>query len=679
MRLESSTSIFNMGDTSLRVKQVVDVYRVVLEHIQRFMKNKTWKKNPRVQEEFYINLLNTIVSIEEEDGLELFSDFKRRKNYIPPKPDKIGLRGRTATNGLVKTGLIDINRKLSEVGENYLNDDLEPTDPLEETLGLQTDNIVYLRQFLKLRVYSSNSDKFFYNYRFALKFLSKHKNVPQNDFLKILLSVRPEQSLEELNKIISDYKNVSNNNELFDNFYKDKFSNLLRSKEELLEAKEMFLNYDFSDDNFIKFFSNRDSNQTVLLYKDFVLNLIQLIDKQDEKAFQKIKKLSRDNKIKKAFGENKIPFIFQKNETLEEFLEHNQENPLLSRDHYQIYLVFIFSKHNDLIREYSDMCRRTFQITGLISFDNGLVNLNNDWIITPLLDLLGDSFKITGEESYKNYELAQDSPWFKDNSTMQILDISLEKFNDLLHVIGERLNISDFSFITQEIHNKQEQEYRDFIRTHFPIKTVCKILEYINTRNDEKVFELVTDNATIPTIYEYILTIAWYHLSTNKDFDLHQTFQVTLDGNKLPLSHRGGGSGDIEIITDDYRLLIEATLMDKNTQRRGELEPVIRHSINFSIQNQPNTTQTIFIANELDQNVLNIFRGTQFIELVGTLQNGQVRGLNIFAFTTEEIIRLLESDIRDLEILQKINDNLDTIPTQISTNWRESIIDSIIK
>lgn len=667
-----------MGDTSLRVKQVVDVYRVILEHINSFMKNKTWERNPDLQEEFYNTLLNKIVSIEKKDGIELFRDFKRLKNYTTPNPNRVGMRGRTMTNGLVKTGLIDVNRKLSEVGEKYLNDNLSQADSLEETLGLQLDNLVYLRQFLKLRIYSHNSNKFFYNYRFALKFLSKYKNVPQNDFLKILLSIRPEQSLEELNKIIIDYENVSNNNKLFDNYYKEKFSNLLRSKEELSEAQKMFLNQDFTDENFIKIFSNRDSNQTSLLYKDFVLNLIKLINNQDQKAFQKIKKLSRNNKIKKAFGENKIPFHFQKNETIHEFLENNQENPLLSEYHYQIYLVFIFSKHNDLIREYSDMCRRTFQITGLISFDNGLVNLNNDWIITPLLDLLGDNFKLKGEESYEDYELKQDSSWFKDSSTMQILNISNEMFNELLHVIGKELHVSDFSSISQEIHNKQEQEYREFIHTHFSVEKVSKVLEYIDMRNDEKVFELVTDNATIPTIYEYILTIAWYHLSANKDFELHQTFQVTLDGNKLPLSHRGGGAGDIEIITDDYRLLIEATLMDKNTQRRGELEPVIRHSINFCLQNQPNTSQTIFIANELDQNVLNIFRGTQFIELVGTLQNGRVNGLNIFAFTTKEIVKLLKSDITDQEIIQKINDNLNPNPTQISTDWRESIINSIV-
>lgn len=666
-----------MGDTSLRVKQVVDVYRVVLEHIKVFMKNKTWERNNELQEEFYFTLLNKIVDIEQEGGYELFNDFKRRKNYTAPSANRLGMRGRTVTNGLVKTGLINTYRELSEVGKKYLENDLKPNDRLEEILGLRIDNLVYLRQFLKLRIYASDSDEYFYNYRFALKFLSRHKNVPQSDFFKILLSIRPEQTNQELLEIIDDYEEVANNNKLFDTFYKEKFSHFLRSKEELLEAEQMFRNKDFSINNFKKFFPNRDSSATVRLYRDFVLSLIELVDNQNEMAFDKIKKLSRDNKIKKAFGENKLPFNFRKGESLREFLENNEENALLSQDHFQIYLTFIFSKHNDLIKEYSDMCLRTFQITGLINFDRGLVNLNYEWIITPLLTLLGEKFELAGEESYKDYELEPSSSWFSDYSTMEILNISATDFKKLIKLLGEELNVSDLSSISEEVHRKKEQEYREFVKTHFPIEKVQTILEHINNREDNKVFKLVTENATIPTIYEYILTIAWYHLSEKKDFYLHKTFQVTLDGNNLPLSHRAGGAGDIEVITEDYSLLIEATLMDRNNQRRAELEPVIRHSINFTIQQEDEKAQTIFIANELDENVLNIFRGTQFIELSGTLEKGHVKGLNIFAFTTEEFIRLLELGIKDLEIIREINNHLDNKPISITGGWREKIIESI--
>ena len=158
---------------------------------------------------------------------------------------------------------------------------------------------------------------------------------------------------------------------------------------------------------------------------------------------------------------------------------------------------------------------------------------------------------------------------------------------------------------------------------------------------------------------------------------IHKTFQVSLDGNKLPLTHRGGGAGDIEIINDEYSLLIEATLMDMNTQKRGELEPVIRHSINFELSNSG--SQTIFIANELDNNVLNIFRASKFIQFNGTLNSGTVDGLSIFALTTDELIQILISGITDIELLEKIKDSNYSEPTQIVNNWRASIISNILE
>src|SRR5699024_4717565 len=128
------------------------------------------------------------------------------------------------TNGLVKTGLINSNRTLSDIGYRYLNNSISTADRIEEVLGLDPDNLVYLRQFLKLRIYSHDSDKYFYNFRFALKFLTQYSNVPQNDFLKIVLSIKPNQTEEEIHQIIANYSSVSNNEQLFEDFYTEHFS-----------------------------------------------------------------------------------------------------------------------------------------------------------------------------------------------------------------------------------------------------------------------------------------------------------------------------------------------------------------------------------------------------------------------------------------------------------------------
>lgn len=62
----------------------------------------------------------------------------------------------------------------------------------------------------------------------------------------------------------------------------------------------------------------------------------------------------------------------------------------------------------------------------------------------------------------------------------------------------------------------QEREFRKFVEQEFDIAKVSKILSFISQRNDKKVQELVTDNALVPTIFEYILAIAWYYISDKK-------------------------------------------------------------------------------------------------------------------------------------------------------------------
>lgn len=682
MRLTSESAIFNMGDTSIRVKQVVDVNKVILKELETFKKTgKIWENDKEVQEEFYRQFIEEIMRLENEEGEVLFQDFVRAKTYTLPPKGKMGLRGRTLTNTLVKAGFIDAQRNLREVGRKYLEEDLAPADRIEALLGLSQDNLVYLRQYLKLRIYDNQTDDYFYNFRFAIKFLTRYDDVPEKEFLKIIESIRPSQTEEEIREIIDAYGDVAEKRVEFDDFYKKFFTATLRLQSELDEVREMFQKEEFTDENFMKYFPNRDSKATSLLYKEYVLALIGLKRNYDNSDFEKVKKLSKNDKIKKAFGENRIPLHLRKGRTLEEFLEDNKDNPLLSDDTYLIYETFIFSKHNDLIREYKDMCRRTFQITGLIHFENGIVNLNNKWLFTQLLESMGENFTLHGNESYAAYEESPESPWYRETTMCESLGITEQTAQDFIIKLQMKFGAKNLEHLMYIITDRREKEYRDFVEKNFPEEKTIKILHNIVLRKDKDVFKEVTDNATVPTIYEYIMTIAWYHLSGKKDYMLHKSFQVSLDANKLPLTHRGGGAGDIEILAKEYALLIEVTLMKKNNQRRAELEPVIRHSVNFALENQADKkpVQTLFIANELDNNVMNVFRAMQFVELNGTTKAGTVDGLNIFSLKTEEVIELLKKKKCGEEVLQIVRDNLDAKPGPIKNHWREPIVDEILK
>ena len=151
MRLKEQTSIFNMGDTSIRVKEVVPIYKQILKTLNTHnLSYSDWDNTS--QDKFYRSILADFTKIEEEEGISLFGNLNRKET------EGLDKRGRTLTNALVKLGFIDANRNLSSVGIRYISNDDIMFDKLEKLFGLTTDNITYLRQLLKLRVYDSDSD-----------------------------------------------------------------------------------------------------------------------------------------------------------------------------------------------------------------------------------------------------------------------------------------------------------------------------------------------------------------------------------------------------------------------------------------------------------------------------------------------------------------------------------------
>lgn len=679
MKLNSIGSIFNLGDTSIRVKQVVDVNLLILNQLREFWKAHSSWSSKEVQEQFYVDFINEVARLEDEEGVDLFYDFIRLKNYKKPDVERVGMRGRTLTNMVTKLGFIDRERQLSEVGKNHLGNNNKKPDSFENQLMLDMTNLVYFRQCLKLRVYAHDSDNYIYPFRIALLLLTQIGDINADDILCLLESISPDFSDEEIKNLVVRYKKSVNNNENFRDFYFEHFNPAEINQALFNKAKSIFAENNFSDDNLAMLFTNgKSSGQSFQVYRSFVLALIDLVENRNYEALLEVKSLAENNRVKKAFTYNKTGFVFTQKETVDEFLENNKDNPLLSSNHFAIYEQFCMSKRNDLIREYSDMCRRVFSITGAISFSNNLAKLNDSWAFEALFSAIGDNFSLSGNDSYEAYENDLTSSWFSDVSSIEILSLSKVQLQAIEDDVKSRFEVDTTENLSQILLKKKEHEYINFILTEFPKEKVIKVLELINDREDVKVFKLVTNQATIPTIYEYILTIAWYYISGGEDYLLHKSFQVSLDASKLPLSHRGGHAGDIEIITSSYALLIEATLMDRAAQKRGELEPVIRHSINFKLNNATvPKTYTLFVSNELDANVINLFRACEYIEFKGTLSTGDIEGLTIFSLRTKDIIQILEQNITASHVQDSVFQHRARGPELVKHDWRTETLDAI--
>lgn len=107
--------------------------------------------------------------------------------------------------------------------------------------------------------------------------------------------------------------------------------------------------------------------------------------------------------------------------------------------------------------------------------------------------------------------------------------------------------------------------------------------------NDKRIEEFVTDEATIPTIFEYILEIIWFKVSERQG-NILDFMQLSLEVNLLPKTHVAGGYADIIyeyeacLAYPKHALLLEATLADGTNQRRMEMEPVLRHLEDYRIR-----------------------------------------------------------------------------------------------
>lgn len=635
----SDGSTFNLGDTSFRRKTLLDDYKTLLPILRKHnILFPNWNNDSQIA--YYQEVMT-------ETDL-----FERSESDDPAK------RSRTLTNALIKSGLINDKRKLSEVANNWIDNKIESFDELEKALGISKDNLVFFRQFMKLRVYD-DSNNYFYPFRVALKFLTKYQNVPEADFLVLLHSISSNDSESKILALVEDYSKVAKNNQTFGEYVAEHFSD---SSVDGFNAELLFSNTEFDTELFYRLFSNRKTPASQLDYLDFVTNLLNY---KREKSIDNLKKLlesSKKSSVKKAFGFNKLPFELKKN--VQDFDEANQENELLDSDNTKIYFQFSSSKKYDLVREYKDMTKRSFNLTGIISFANGLVNLEN----RDVIEIIISNIDLSGNEKYSNYETNLNSAFYKDLATTKILGLDALEISHLREKIVVLLGTEN---IDTAVKNQKENKFRSIIEKEFPKTKIQELLPMFITREDDKIQEIVTDLAKVPDIFEYVLAIAWFYLS-DADYSIIDSLNLPLDGNFKPLGHAAGGDGDIIINYPDLTVMLEATLMKKNVQKRGELEPVIRHTTNLAIRSE-NQVKTIFVADELDDNVINIFRASSYIELEGTNVDGKVQGVNIFPLTISEIMKMLDYSIPSSKVFNAMNNHYTKQPEFVISGWRDSI------
>ena len=199
------------------------------------------------------------------------------------------------------------------------------------------------------------------------------------------------------------------------------------------------------------------------------------------------------------------------------------------------------------------------------------------------------------------------------------------------------------------------------IEKQFSKKVLLELLDCFEGRSDRRIEELVTKDADIPTIFEYIIGVIWYEIS-ERHGNILDFMNLSLDANLLPKTHAGGGDADIVYRYDktdfypEHTLLLEITLATSTNQRRMEMESVSRHLGEYRLKNPSDDHYCVFITTHLHRNVLSDFRSRKTYQYFGNKEDEVVDGMKIIPIPTSLVRALLERDIT----YKKLYETLDT-------------------
>ena len=696
--------IFNLMDTNGRRNDVVNALQGYLTILDDVLRNQklTWKALPdsTAEYDFYRQaialspdvfkkhdkfdiLMEQLESlsrlkkaIEECDTDWLNDNYSLYTDWFSELDKSVEARARHYTSNLVKLGFADNARNITSVGDVLLDNISLRKDVLESLLPLNSTNIVYLRQLLKLRIFDNKGIRYYSPFCMALYMLLTKERVSQDEFCEIVQGLSPYHDITDYDGFIDGYKTG-------DVIQNDTVTLPGEIDADLMIKREVFE----------KHFKNQKSKSAIVTYYKFYQSLYAFIDSHSADDLHRMLSVYEANKpmLNKAFGYGSNIFKNKRGNrpTVDSFLKIEKLDLFKEPLNLAFYRRFVRSKTIDTIREYSDTTIRIFKATGLISFDNGYVELVCRDLCECIFDvniiksqIMGDMETDTKAKNADEYEIGINSYYCSNHSVTAILGYSEEMIDSIISDIQAEFDGAEINIIPQIIKRRRRSDFDSFVDRNYPEDRVKTLLGLFSDRsNDSIIKEEVCPDATVPTIYEYVVGLAWYYFS-NKTIDLLDSFNLTLSANFEPLTHAGGGMGDIVIYEDKRVVMLEATLMNANSQKRGEWEPVLRHSVNLKIDEENaagREVTTFFIADSFDFNTINIWKAFSSVPLQSSTDKSKFTdSVIIMPINTDELTRLMDRKNEYGEIITQVRALFLNDITSFDREWRDKFISRVM-
>ncbi|WP_082858209.1 AlwI family type II restriction endonuclease [Campylobacter iguaniorum] len=547
--------------------------------------------------------------------------------------------------------MLDDQRKLTAAGRKILHISQMGDFSVDNALQISSDSFAYLKQLLKV----SNSfkqgqqDIYVRPLIVVLFMLNRYRFLTENEFTYLLPLCIDMCSTEYISTKIQLLREEKVNLD-------DIISHILLSRANYIEMLEWFLSCDNVDESAIcNIGINRKSSQYDKPYFKVYASLkkVFLNKNTSEKAllelFKSINALRLSSYWKKAIFIKGITKARIKKELGKCLIQSRFYDIVTENDFKRVFFetMHLF-KAKATLKDYFDLNRRFLGLGDILLFRDKKVELD----IVPKYffnNIIGKLYK----EAFTNSPVLQNDCKLEDISPFLILDerIVVRSINDEF-----QLNISTADEAKEILEKERYARFNKLIDEKFSDAALITLLEHFETRQDEYIREYITDNAEIPTIFEYVLGIAWYKISERKGRILDY-IKLSLDANLLPKSHAIGGEADIVYEYDEtiyypkHTLLLEATLADKINQRRIELEPVSRHLGQHLLKSKNLNSYCVFATTHLDINVLSDFRNRKIIPYYETNNTkNKVKGMKITALQSTELKSIIRNNRKYREL-----------------------------
>lgn len=616
---------WSIGTTSYRTDNFnfnIEKQLKLMNDFRNLFENRdiNWEKNRIFQQKYY--------------------KFMKDNNFVTGNAKRPDKDAREKTSGLVEIGLMDQDRNVTDVGKKLIQILDEKSYNSENVLQIPRDSYIYLKQLIK--THDNVDGKVVRPFVVFLYVVSKLDYLTNDEF-KYLLPLCIDKSTT--NNIIDKILKVRCKKISFDEII---ISTLLE-KENYIVALSLLINNKVTVELICKIGISRKSKKYDKPYYDIYIILKQIVFNHDENMvvplFDAIKRLSNaTTRIawKKCLFSSSVRGTICKKKI--KALSNNEIFSVSNEKEFKIAffkLMHLF-KAKSTLKDYFDLNRRYFKITDIVLFEDNRVKLD----IIPkcyFTDIVDELFK----DAFNICDRLNDDIPIEDISPCLLIDEN-KIYKNLGEIVGQ--DVKSSSIVKGIIKGERYSRFNKLIDEHFSVPILIKLLDKFESRDDEYIKKMVTNNADVPTIFEYILGVIWYIMSDRKG-DILEYMNLSLESDLLPKTHAGGGKADIVYKYNKnkyypkHTLLIEATLADGVNQRRMEMEPVSRHLGEYRLKYPDESAYCIFITTYLHINVIADFRARKNMIYYNEDGSKSVCGMKIIPIKTSEIKTLLKNNI----------------------------------